>query len=323
MLLLKMLDSFFLLYYNTPMNYNNSFEFIHEQHTSYNKLHFFDKTPIDLAASEYGIQDFRFIIPAGLHTIEGYCLHYILKGKGSFQYANKHSVTCERGDVIITFPNTPIQFVPDAKMPWKYFYVMFNSPTALDLLSAAKFSHSRPVYKAKHTEEIEAIIENLSEHYTNPLTNKFRSIAALLEIFSYIIEEQNFTKSSQRVDKEIYIQKAFQIVERRYGDPEFRISEICSDLNISYPYLSQLFRELVGNSIISYLKNFRMREARVLLDQGERIGLVAEKCGYNSFSHFTKEFKEMFNITPSQYREEQRKTLRNNTPPPKRIKNSD
>ncbi len=318
MLYAKMLDSFFPLYYNTPMNYNNSFEFIHEQHTSYNKLHFFDKNPIDLATSEYGIQDFKFIIPAGLHAIEGYSLHYILKGKGTFHYANKHSIACEKGDIIITYPNTPIQFIPDNKSPWKYFYIMFNSPTAFDLLSAAKFSHLNPVYKAKHTEEIEAIIENLSEHYTNPSTNKFRAIAALLEIFSYLIEEQTPAKSSHRVDKEIYIQKAFQIVEQRYTDPEFRISEICSTLNISYPYLSQLFRELVGNSIISYLKNFRMREARVLLDQGERVGSVAEKCGYNSFSHFTKEFKELFNVTPSQYREQQRKVLR--TPPPKKDK---
>ena len=303
-----MLDKYSQWYYNDSMSYY-PFEISHEQHTSYNKLHFFDKAPINLAASEYGIQDFKFITPATLHTIEGYSLHYVLRGKGVFHYANKHSIACERGDIIITFPNTPIQFVPDNKSPWKYFYVMFNAPTAIDLLSMTQFSPSNPVYKAKHIEEIETIVENLSEHYTNSSTNKFRSLAALLEIFSYIIEEQSPEKVTLRVDKEIYIQRAFQVIEDRYMDPNFRISEICNILNISYPYLSQLFRELVGNSITAYLKNFRMREARLLLDQGERVGVVAEKCGYNSFPYFCKEFKELYNLTPSKYREQQRQAL--------------
>ncbi len=285
------------------------FEISHEQHTSYNKVHFFDKTPINLAASEYGIQDYKFITPASLHTIEGYSLHYILRGKGVFHYANQHSIACEKGTIIITFPNTPVEFVPDNKSPWKYFYIMFNAPTALDLLAMTKFTPSNPVHKTKYTEEIETIIENLSEHYTNSCTNKFRSLAALLEIFAYLIEEQTPEKTSLRVDKELYIQKAFQVIEERYMDPNFRISEICNILNISYPYLSQLFRELIGNSITSYLKNFRMREARLLLDQGERVGIVAEKCGYNSFPYFTKEFKELYNLTPSQYREKQRLAL--------------
>lgn len=186
---------------------------------------------------------------------------------------------------------------------------MFNAPTAIDLLSMAQFSPSKPVYKAKHIKEIETIIENLSEHYTNSSTNKFRSLAALLEIFSYIIEEQSPKKSTLRVDKEIHIQRAFQVIEDRYMDPNFRISEICNILNISYPYLSQLFRELVGNSITAYLKNFRMREARLLLDLGERVGIVAEKCGYNSFPYFCKEFKELYNLTPSKYRDQQRQAL--------------
>lgn len=308
MIALKTVDMFFHFDYNNFMN-NNLFIVTHEQHTSYNKMHFFDKTPIDLAASEYGIQDFKFITPMGWHTIEGYSLHYILKGNGTFHYANKHFVACEKGNIIITFPNTPVKFVPDDKAPWTYFYIMFNSSSAIDLLSASKFSHSNLVYKTNHTKEIEAIIENLSEHHTNKFTNKFRALAALLEIFSYIMEEQNPQQNYQRIDKEIYIQQTFQIIEQRYADPAFRISEICSKLNISYPYLSQMFRDLVGNSIISYLKKFRMREARLLLDQGERIGIVAEKCGYNSFSHFSKEFKEMYNQTPSQYRENQRKAL--------------
>ena len=49
-----MLDKYSQWYYNDSMSYY-PFEISHEQLSSYNKLHFFDKAPINLAASEYGI----------------------------------------------------------------------------------------------------------------------------------------------------------------------------------------------------------------------------------------------------------------------------
>ena len=51
----------------------------------------------------------------------------------------------------------------------------------------------------------------------------------------------------------------------------------------------------------NYLVDFRLREARVLLDNGERVNVVAYAVGYNDHSHFSREFKQHFGLSPKEY----------------------
>jgi len=68
-------------------------------------------------------------------------------------------------------------------------------------------------------------------------------------------------------------------------------------------YLSRIFHEKKGMTLIRYIQLARMNLAkRLLLENQLGISTIAEKTGYPSFAHFSKEFKRMVGMTPSEYR---------------------
>ena len=62
------------------------------------------------------------------------------------------------------------------------------------------------------------------------------------------------------------------------------------------------FRAVARVSPMRYLKQLRMDQARaVLLAGGARISEAAAQVGYESASHFTRDFKAYFGVPPAEY----------------------
>lgn len=81
------------------------------------------------------------------------------------------------------------------------------------------------------------------------------------------------------------------------------IAELCSRAGLSKTVLSEKFTELVGASPIEYLISWRMQIAACWLkESGMTIERVAERCGYESVSAFSKAFKRFFGKSPGIYR---------------------
>ena len=76
------------------------------------------------------------------------------------------------------------------------------------------------------------------------------------------------------------------------------LSELCTRS------ISKKFRTETGLSIVDYIHREKMREAKYLLDHTEHsIADIGNYLQYNSQSYFTKIFRDIFNVTPQQYRD--------------------
>ncbi|MBO2944131.1 helix-turn-helix domain-containing protein [Paenibacillus sp. F411] len=80
--------------------------------------------------------------------------------------------------------------------------------------------------------------------------------------------------------------------------------ELLSDtFYISPYYLSRMFKEVTGFTIISYVNLTRIREAqRRLSETDTKIVDIAEQTGFESLTHFDRTFKKTIKMTASQYR---------------------
>ncbi len=86
-------------------------------------------------------------------------------------------------------------------------------------------------------------------------------------------------------------------------------TEVAEHCNISYQYLSRLFKEAVGRGFNEYVNFFRLREAeKLLLSSDKDVTEIALECGFTSASYFIEKFKKQKGITPKQFRE---KMIRN------------
>ncbi len=81
-----------------------------------------------------------------------------------------------------------------------------------------------------------------------------------------------------------------------------KLHDVCKKFNMSKSYLCHLFMEATGKSIIDCYINMKIVEAKMLIRKGNlNFTQISEKLGYSSIHHFTRSFKTVTGITPSNY----------------------
>lgn len=64
------------------------------------------------------------------------------------------------------------------------------------------------------------------------------------------------------------------------------------------------FKQVFGNSVFGYLKNYRLEQARDMIREGGKtITAVAYETGYSTLQHFSNEFRKKFGISPKGMRD--------------------
>lgn len=82
------------------------------------------------------------------------------------------------------------------------------------------------------------------------------------------------------------------------------LSALC---HISPTYLSTLFRQETGSTLIDYINTQRVRRAAHLLESTDRtVAGIAEEMGILDVNYFARIFKRTLGVTPTRYRREKR-----------------
>lgn len=76
------------------------------------------------------------------------------------------------------------------------------------------------------------------------------------------------------------------------------LSEIC---NISPDYLSQIFKEEMGEKLSAYITRRKLETAKDMIVQGKSNQEICNALGFSSVSHFITAFKRNYNMTPTEY----------------------
>ncbi|WP_342575014.1 response regulator [Paenibacillus sp. FSL M8-0142] len=105
------------------------------------------------------------------------------------------------------------------------------------------------------------------------------------------------------------IVKAKRYIEENYAAEDLSLQEVADSLGMSVTYLSRTFKNETNMNFVKYVTQVRMEKAKELLAQG---GLSAQEAayrvGYSDYVHFSKTFKKVHGLTPSEFRK-QSKTM--------------
>jgi len=97
------------------------------------------------------------------------------------------------------------------------------------------------------------------------------------------------------------IRKAKDIVISRMAEPP-SLQELSDEIGLSLKKLKDGFKQIYGDSVYSFLFEYKMEYARKLLDSGEyNVNEVGLKVGYSTSSHFIASFRKKFGTTPKKY----------------------
>ena len=112
------------------------------------------------------------------------------------------------------------------------------------------------------------------------------------------LEQCPFLSDEENIKK---IRRAKDIVISRMAEPP-ALQELADEIGLSLKKLKEGFKQIYGDSVYSFLFDYKMEYARKLLESGEyNVNEVGLKVGYSTASHFIAGFKKKFGTTPKKY----------------------
>jgi signal transduction histidine kinase/DNA-binding response OmpR family regulator/ABC-type sugar transport system substrate-binding protein len=97
------------------------------------------------------------------------------------------------------------------------------------------------------------------------------------------------------------VQKAIAYIHAHYPESISR-SSIAAHVGLSERHLTRCFHQEIGITPIAYLNRYRVRQAKLLLDQREKcITEVASEVGFSTSGYFSRVFQQEMGMTPRAY----------------------
>ena len=88
-------------------------------------------------------------------------------------------------------------------------------------------------------------------------------------------------------------------------EEDISVKGIAEKLYISKAYLSEIFKQSTGISLLEYITMVKVERAKFLLTTtAQKNYEVAERLGFKDHEYFSKIFKKVTGITPIDYRRE-------------------
>ena len=149
----------------------------------------------------------------------------------------------------------------------------------------------------------------VNENYVEKI-EKFTSIEDLSAWVSNILQRfLSFTFEYDKMKHVEVIYKVFEYIKNNY-DKKITLDELAEETMLSRAYLSTLFKKETGYSISEYMNIVRVDKSKPLLVETNRtIVEIANMCGFEDQSYYTKVFRNIAGITPKKYRETRGKII--------------
>ena len=209
-------------------------------------------------------------------------------------------------------------YVPDIEMEWNQLLSSLdsknleiiskqNSQLVNAILSNAKVSRLYvqnilySVIKSMYdklpgidTEEVMVAAESLF---------KARDSKMILDVYEDIVNRiiQSCEVDNEETDMIVRIKG---IVEKQYMK-DISLDYVAKQVHLAPAYVSYVFKQETGQSLIKYITDIKMAKARKFLEEKDmKIIQVGKACGYENQSYFNRLFKNYHGVTPKQYREQ-------------------
>ena len=243
--------------------------------------------------------------------------HFNVKGKGKFIFNNGNYALDlnEEKSLLLYNPQkelplhlevVPKSWIISVLISIKKFHALFSSDAEnIPFLSANNLE--RKYYGEEDISPSMAIVLNQIFHYNQNSSIKNLYLKGkgyeLLSLYFNRNEDPNAEHCPFLIDEENVskIKRAKEIVIARMSEPP-GLQELADEVGLNLKKLKVGFKQIYGDSVYSYLFDYKMEFARRLLDSGSHnVNEVGLKIGYSTSSHFIAAFKKKYGTTPKKY----------------------
>lgn len=236
----------------------------------------------------------------------GFLFQYTLDGYGIYETAGvKHKMTKGKA-FFITFPEDSSYYFSaddDPANSWTFFYIHFSGPAAAPFFDRIR-ELSGPILQL----EPDSQPINLFFDLYDILRSKSSLVRYMTNewLYRFLISLVRYTETPPNRQASPYVAAAMNWMNQHYSE-QINLEDMGKEIGISYSHLCRQFSKEQGITPMEYLTHIRLeRGMQMLLSTDQTIEQIAAECGFSCANYFSKVYKKILNVTPSEYRKRHR-----------------
>lgn len=231
-----------------------------------------------------------------------YQLLYIAAGKAHFHFDGKEQIVTA-GHMVLYRPKEPQKYEYYGEDQTEVYWVHFTGGNVKNILRSYGLTDDKRVFYCGSGLDYQNLFRTMinelqmcKENYEEVLETYLRLIFIMLKRYF-----ANATKSDNaRVVEEI--DKATMYFNEHYSD-DISIDEYAQNNHVSVSWFIRNFKQCTGSTPMQYILSKRIYNAEILLhDSTYNVTEIAEIVGYDNPLYFSRIFKKVKGISPSEYR---------------------
>ncbi len=227
-----------------------------------------------------------------------YCLH----GEGELSIENTTSKIAA-GDIVVLPKGVSHRYKASTDQPWTIYWVHFSGSDCeyfLDYLAIEKQKYIIPL--GIHSRLVTSFEYLLECRQTNYDTASFINVANLLrQMLSHIALLGPISKR-QRAAHQLDLELVHSLMEASVHE-KLELGTLAKEVNLSKFHFIKKYRELTGTTPVNHFIHLKIKRACDLLDiTNKSINEISYAIGYEDAYYFSRIFKKVMGMPPSQYR---------------------
>ncbi|MFT3982907.1 MAG: AraC family transcriptional regulator [Lachnospiraceae bacterium] len=135
---------------------------------------------------------------------------------------------------------------------------------------------------------------------------EMQTVQLLLKLWQIMYENMSTISAEHNTRTDIQDQARLQImlqyIHENYQS-NITLEKLTQEISLSKSSILKIFNKYVHMSPIDYVIQYKLKQAARLLDTTENnVSAIAQSIGFDNVGYFCRKFKEVFKLTPSQYR---------------------
>jgi AraC-like DNA-binding protein/mannose-6-phosphate isomerase-like protein (cupin superfamily) len=165
------------------------------------------------------------------------------------------------------------------------------------------------IFQASNNHAIRTILIQMLNKYFTESTFSNEILRFYLPIlFMELVGNTTYTLSSDSTESSTntLVIESLKRIEKDYHS--ISLESLAKELNYNTSYLSEIIKERTGKKFIELVNEKRMKQAKFLLDSTDLpISEICHAVGLQNKTHFYKQFKHSYKITPGEYRKREKR----------------
>lgn len=266
--------------------------------------------------TEVGRQVFYSVLRAG-HLISGrdykkvhpnypgHKLLLCLKGSG-FVRVNGRDWEVKQGDLAWIFNDNENAHWPTEGSPWEMLWIRVVGPHMEEVYRVMTTVGS-PVFTGINSRKAEAAFKRVFKILDQrPIAMEAALHAEVAHIMKLLFEARHDANPTAQSEIPQSLRKPLEAMRLRFNE-QLTVDELATMAGMSVSSFHRQFKAATGTSPIDWLKRERINQAKKrLLETDHTIAEIADQTGYYDQFYFSKDFKRMTKLSPTEYRQRER-----------------